>query len=66
MNVGVVRQLTMEPNITSVRGFMAVKSDKLDEVKDVNIFSPAEMLTPMSATHDDGPRTAIIKSAVAV
>lgn len=51
-NVGVVRQLTMEPNITDARGFIEVKNDKLNELKDANLFSPAEMLSPLGVSRD--------------
>lgn len=55
--VGVNRTLTMEPSINSVRGYLDIKDDKLDELKDVNLFSPAEMLIPLGATRDDPIRT---------
>ena len=55
--VGVNRTLTMEPTINSVRGYVDIKADKLDELKDVNLFSPAEMLIPLGATRDDPIRT---------
>lgn len=55
--VGVNRTLTMEPNINSARGYLDIKSNKLDELKDVNLFSPAEMLIPMGATRDEPVRT---------
>lgn len=57
-NVGVMRQLTMEPNILSARGYMGTSVDPKD-LKDVNIFTPAEMLTPMGVRHDDSIRTAM-------
>lgn len=56
-NVGVSRTLTMEPNIRTARGYIDVKNDKLDEVKDVNLFSPAELLIPLGVTRDDAIRT---------
>lgn len=56
-NVGVNRSLTLEPNINSVRGFCDIKKDKLDEVKDVNLFSPAELLIPLGVSTDDATRT---------
>lgn len=56
-NVGVNRTLTMEPNIKTARGYLDVKNDKLDEVKDVNLFSPAELLIPLGVTRDDAIRT---------
>jgi hypothetical protein len=52
-NVGVVRELTLEPNIKSARGYIEIKNDKLDELKDVNLFSGAELLTPGGAVSDD-------------
>lgn len=55
--VGVNRTLTMEPSINSVRGYLDIKSDNLDELKDVNLFAPAEMLIPLGATRDDPIRT---------
>ena len=55
--VGVNRTLTMEPSINSVRGYVDIKADNLDELKDVNLFSPAEMLIPLGATRDDPIRT---------
>lgn len=58
-NVGKVRTLTMEPNLSNLRGYVDIKNDKLDELKDTNIFSIAEMLTPMGAAGDDPVRTAM-------
>lgn len=59
-NVGVVRQLTLEPNITSTRGYIDVKGrDGLDVMSQANLLSPAEMLTPLSYQHDDPTRTAM-------
>lgn len=58
--VGVNRQLTLEPNITSTRGYVKVtERDKLDELSSANLLTPAEMLSPQGALHDDGPRTAM-------
>lgn len=56
-NVGVNRSLTMEPNIKTARGYIEVKKDNLNEVKDVNLFSPAELLIPLGVTRDDPVRT---------
>lgn len=55
-NVGIARCLTMEPNINSLRGYIDV-TENLDELKDVNLFSPAELLIPLGATRDDPIRT---------
>lgn len=50
--VGVNRTLSMEPAVNSLRGYLDV-NDNLDELKDVNLFSPAELLIPLGATRDD-------------
>lgn len=55
-NVGVLKTLTAEPAITSVRGYVDIKEDKLDELKDVNVFSPAELMMPLSGSYDDPTR----------
>lgn len=51
-NCGVVRQLTLEPNIRGPRGYVDIKNNNLDELKDVNLFSPAELLSPLGVTRD--------------
>lgn len=56
-NVGLVRELTMEPNITNARGY--VKTQGESDLNDVNLFSAAEMLTPLGVTRDDPVRTAM-------
>ena len=53
--VGVQRTLTMEPQVTSIRGYTKV-TENLEELKDVNLFSPGEMLIPLAATRDDATR----------
>lgn len=58
-NCGVVRELTLEPNIKDIRGFIDVKDDKIDELKDANLFTAAEMCTPVGAARDEGIRTAM-------
>jgi len=58
-NVGVARKLTMEPNIKGARGFIDIQHENHDKLNDVNLFTAAEMLTPMGASHDDAIRTAI-------
>lgn len=59
-NCGISRFLTMEPNITSIRGYVDIK-DKKDykDLKDVNLFSPAELLYPLGNTRDDPVRVAM-------
>ena len=58
-NCGINRFLTLEPNITSIRGYVDIKSDKKDELEDVNLFSPAELLYPLGNTRDDPIRIAM-------
>ena len=62
-NVGVVRKLSLEPNIKNARGFID-NPDNVKDIKDSNMFSPSELLTPNAVVHDDSVRTAI-KNAVA-
>lgn len=57
-NCGVVRELTLEPKILNARGYID-NSKTLDELKDVNMFSPAELLSPLGASRDDAIRTAM-------
>ena len=58
--VGVNRQLTMEPRITSTRGYVTPGSkEDVDELSSANLLSAAEMLSPPGALHDDGPRTSM-------
>lgn len=58
---GVIRQLTLEPNITSVRGYVKPIADDEDlkEATNANLMTPAELLSPPGALHDDAPRTAM-------
>ena len=59
-NVGVVRELTLEPNITSTRGYMDVKNKAgVDDLNSANLFTAAELLTPIGVTHDDPDRTSM-------
>lgn len=58
--VGVNRQLTLEPNITSTLGYVKpTDKDKIDDLTSVNLLTPAELLSPPGVLHDDGPRTAM-------
>jgi len=58
-NCGVVRQLSLEPNIVSPRGYIEVNDDRLEKLTDANLFSPAELLSPLGVTRDDSIRTAM-------
>ena len=60
--------MATEPDIQNARGFRSPLPDEdqkeeraaaLAELKDVNVFSPTEMLTPGTAKRDDPIRTAI-------
>ena len=57
-NVGINRQLTVEPTISNARGYREPVED-IETLKDVNILSPVEMLTPGTALGDDPIRTSI-------
>lgn len=59
-NVGVVHQLSLEPSITSTRGYINTHSNKsIDELNSANLLTPAELLTPLGVLHDDPTRTAM-------
>lgn len=59
-NVGKVKQLTYEPNITSTMGYLQpTPMDDLDDLKNVNLLSTSELLSPPGVLHDDGPRTSM-------
>lgn len=58
-NCGIVRQLTMEPNIISTRGYIDVNDGDLDALTDTKLFSPAELMSPLGASRDDTIRTAM-------
>ena len=53
---GISRHLSLEPNITNLRGFTEDKWDKQNELTDVNIFCPSEMTMPIAASVDDPSR----------
>ena len=55
-SVGVNKTLTCEPSITSVRGYVDIKQNRLDELQDINLFSPGELSIPLGATVDDPTR----------
>jgi len=38
---------------------MDLHEDELDKLKDVNLLTPGELLSPLGATRDDTTRTAI-------
>lgn len=58
--VGVNRQLTLEPNITSTRGYIDVAGkENVENLSTANLLTPSEMLTPLGVQHDDPARTAM-------
>lgn len=56
--VGINRQLVVEPTIKNARGYREAV-DNLNELDDVNVFSPVELMTPGTVRGDDSIRTAI-------
>ena len=59
-NVGKVKQLTYEPNITSTMGYLQPTSmEDLSNLKNVNLLTASELLSPPGVLHDDGPRTSM-------
>ena len=57
-NVGVTRNLVVEPTISNARGYRE-PVENIDDLEDVNVFSPTEMLTPGTVKHDDPIRSAM-------
>lgn len=54
--VGVQKVLTMEPPVNSARGYVDIPKD-VTKLKDINVFSPGEILCPLGVTNDDPTRT---------
>lgn len=57
-NVGVARKLALEPNINGPRGYINIEEDNT-KLNDTNIFTAAELLTPLGNNHDDSIRLAM-------
>lgn len=55
-SVGVNKTLSMEPTITSVRGYVDTNENNLDNLHDTNLFSPGELSIPLGASRDDPTR----------
>ena len=55
---GLNKMLSLEPNITNIRGYAAVgeTDSELNKLEDVNLFSPGELSMPGAATIDDPSR----------
>jgi len=61
-NVGIVRQLTIDPKVSSVRGYTIADDPTEADYNDLQLASFSELLTPGTVTHDDAIRTAIATS----
>ena len=57
-NVGINRALVIEPTISNARGYRDQVED-IEDLTDVNLFAPTEMLTPGTIRGDDAIRSAI-------
>lgn len=60
-NVGINRQLVIDPKIESVRGYTSVRGAD-EDYNDLQLASFSELLTPGTVTRDDAIRTAIATS----
>lgn len=59
-NCGKERHLVLEPTVTNALGMMKLNNrQNLDELKDVNLETPVEMICPGGLRHDDPVRTAM-------
>lgn len=56
--VGIIKQLSLDPNVTSPRGYLKLAQNN-DDLNSANAFAPSELLTPMTAQRDDAPRVAM-------
>ena len=56
--MGINKNLVIEPTLSNARGYRD-QVDDVESLKDVNVFSPVEMLTPGTSRNDDPIRTAI-------
>ena len=56
-NCGINRELTWEPTINNVRGYVECKDPK--DLNDTNLFSVSELVTTLGCTRDDPIRTAM-------
>lgn len=55
-SVGISKTLSLEPKLTDIRGFTEDNHESLENLKDVNLFSPAELIIPLGAMIDDPNR----------
>lgn len=57
--VGMIRQMAMDANILSPRGYLKI-ADGNEDLNSSNVFCPSELLTPFCAQSDDAPRVAMV------
>ena len=61
-NVGIVRDLALEPAVTSTNGYLDVTEMKeVDRLKSSKLFTAVELLTPPGVLHDDPQRSAMMR-----
>ena len=59
-NIGISRVMSLNPNIVSLRGYIEPGSyEDIDNLDMSNMLSGAELLVPMTATHDDAQRVSM-------
>lgn len=57
--IGIVRQLPLDSNVSSMRGYLETYDKDYSKLKTKNLFSPAELLIPECVQKDDAPRVAM-------
>ena len=61
-NNGIIRCLSLEPNITSTNGYIDVTPiSDVDSLNTAQLLTPTEMLTPNVVRHDDPQRTGMMR-----
>ena len=58
-NVGISRQVTIDSNIDTVRGYINTKEEDMNQLSPTKSFSMTEALTPFGPTRDDPFRSAM-------
>lgn len=58
-NVGIARQLTIDANISTARGYIKGGTENIDEINPTKTLCMTEALTPFGSTRDDPFRTAM-------
>lgn len=61
-NTGLIRDLSLEPTITSTNGYIDVTGiENVDSLNSANLFTAVELLTPPGVLHDDPQRSAMMR-----